>query len=60
MQKIPAVTDEQFEACNEFNKMICEDFLANSTELARKSIGAYRSGLREHHCRYTKFAEESC
>ena len=46
MQKIPAVTDEQFEACNEFNKMICEDFLANSTELARKSIGAYRSGLR--------------
>lgn len=46
MKKIPKVTDAEWLACNEFNRSIVEEFLANSTELSQKSLDSYRSNLR--------------
>lgn len=46
MKRIPAVTDAEWLACNEFNRNIVDEFLANSTELSQKSLDSYRSNLR--------------
>ena len=46
MEKLPAVTDEEWQKVNEFNRFIWDDFLTNSTELSPKSLKAYYSNLR--------------
>lgn len=46
MQKISAVTDEQWSKVNEFNRFIYDDFFANNIELSDKSIKAYHSSLK--------------
>lgn len=46
MKKLCHVTDEQWEQVCDFNKMILEDFLTNSTELSPKTRKAYESNLK--------------
>lgn len=46
VEKLPAITDKQWEQVNEYNRFIWNDFLTNSTELSKKSIAAYYSNLR--------------
>lgn len=46
MKRLDPITDAEWEAVNEWNKFIMDDFLTNSTELSPKSIKAYYSSLR--------------
>jgi integrase len=55
MDKIDAVTEEQWLACNEYNRNITDEFLMNSTQLSPDTIDTYRSNskiwfnyVREH------------
>lgn len=45
MQKIPAITTEEWDMCNEFNRNILIEYLESSTELSLQTISAYRSNL---------------
>lgn len=45
MVKLPPITQEEWEKCNEWNRNIMEEFLANSFHLSQKSKKAYRSNL---------------
>lgn len=45
MKKIPAVTDEEWLLCNEFNRNMRDEFIENSTELSPKSLDSYKSSL---------------
>lgn len=46
LERLKSITDEDFALCSKFNRDMFEDFLSNSTELADKSLIAYRSNLR--------------
>lgn len=46
MKKLDAVTQEQWEEVNEFNRNLVESFLSDSVELSPKSKKAYESNLR--------------
>lgn len=46
VEKLPAITDEDWQKVNEFNRFIWEDFLTNSTELSPNSRKAYHSNLK--------------
>lgn len=45
MQKIDEITQEQWLACNDFNRNMRDEFLENSTELSPKTLLAYKSNL---------------
>lgn len=45
MKKIPAITEEEWLLCNEFNRNMRDEFIENSTELSLKSLASYRSNL---------------
>lgn len=45
MARLPSVTKEDLEKCNDFNKMVMEEFLSMSNELSDKTIKQYRSGI---------------
>lgn len=45
MQRLSAVTDEQWSLCNEYNRNIVDEFLLNSPQLSDKTKGVYRSNL---------------
>lgn len=45
MQKITPITPEEWKQCNEWNREITEEFLANSFHLSSKSKKAYKSNL---------------
>lgn len=45
MKKIPAITEEEWMLCNEFNRNLRDEFIENSTELSPKSLSSYRSNL---------------
>lgn len=45
MKKIPAVTEEEWLQCNEFNRNMRDEFIENSTELSPKSLASYKSNL---------------
>jgi len=44
--KLPPVTDEQWQKLNKFNRKITEEFLEESTSLSPKTIRQYRSALQ--------------
>ena len=46
MEKLPKMTEAEWEEVDEFNKFILNDFLTNSTELSPKTLKAYHSNLR--------------
>lgn len=46
MKKLEQITPEQWEDVCDFNKMILNDFLENSTELSPKTRKAYESNLK--------------
>lgn len=46
MERLKPVTDEEFALCNKLNLDMYKDFLDNSTELADKTLNAYRSNLK--------------
>ena len=45
IQKIDAITQEEWLQCNDYNKKITEEFLKNSTQLSFKTIDSYKSNL---------------
>ncbi len=45
IEKIDAITQEEWLLCNEYNRKITEEFLRNSTQLSPKTIDSYRSNL---------------
>lgn len=45
MKKLDPITKEEWEACNEWNREIVDEFLTNSFHLSPKSKNAYRSNL---------------
>lgn len=45
MERLQAITDNEWELCNEFNREIRDEFISNSTELSDKSLKAYNSNL---------------
>jgi len=45
-EKLPEVTDEQWQKVNKFNRKITEEFLLESTHLSPKTIKQYESALR--------------
>ena len=46
MKRIKAITEEEWQQCNSFNKEIWIDFIENSTELSDKTLEAYKSNLK--------------
>jgi len=46
MEKLNAVTKEEWLACNEFNRNMRDEFIENSTELSPQSLKAYTSNLQ--------------
>ena len=44
--KLPPVTDEQWQKLNKFNRKITEEFLEESTSLSPKTLRQYRSALQ--------------
>lgn len=44
--KLPSVTDEQWNKLNKFNRKITEEFLEESTNLSPKTLRQYRSALQ--------------
>jgi integrase len=46
VEKLPAVTDEQWKACNDFNRKITEEFILESTQLSEKTLEGYYSALK--------------
>jgi len=44
--KLPSITDEQWQKVNKFNREITEEFLAESTQLSPKTLRQYLSALR--------------
>lgn len=46
MEKLPPITEMEWEKVNEFNRFIFQDFLDNSAELSPKTIKAYASNLK--------------
>ena len=46
MQRIKAITDEEWRECNAFNRDIWADFIENSTQLSDKTLDAYKSNLK--------------
>lgn len=46
MKRLDAVTQEQWEGVNEFNRNLVESFLSDSVELSPKSKKAYESNLK--------------
>jgi len=44
--KLPPVTDEQWQKLNKFNRKITEEFLEESTSLSPKTIRQYKSALQ--------------
>ena len=46
LQKITPITQTEWEKCNEWNRMIAEEFLQNSFHLSPKSKKAYKSNLQ--------------
>jgi integrase len=45
MQRLQAITDEEWLLCNEFNRELRDEFISNSTELSDKSLKSYNSNL---------------
>lgn len=45
IKRLPPITDEEWMLCNEFNRKLCDEFIANSTELSPQSLKAYKSNL---------------
>jgi len=45
MKKIQAITEQEWEQCNEFNRNIVDEFLNNSFHLSPQSKKVYRSNL---------------
>ena len=45
MEKIQAITEQEWLQCNEYNRKITEEFLRNSTQLSPQTIKSYRSNL---------------
>lgn len=45
LEKIKAITEEEWQSCNEYNREITEEFLLNSTQLSPQTIKSYRSNL---------------
>lgn len=46
MKKLEAVTQQQWEEVNDFNRMLLESFLSDSVELSPKTKKAYESNLK--------------
>lgn len=46
MERLTDITDEQWMACNEFNRNLRDEFIENSTELSPDSLKAYKSNLK--------------
>ena len=45
MDKLKAITSEEWQLCNEYNRNIVDEFLMNSPQLSDKTKGVYRSNL---------------
>lgn len=45
MQKIDPITQEEWLACNEYNREILDEFLINSPQLSEQTKKVYRSNL---------------
>lgn len=45
MERLKAITDEEWMLCNEFNRNLRDEFIENSTELSPESLKAYKSNL---------------
>ena len=45
IKRLPPITDEEWMLCNEFNRKLRDEFIANSTELSPQTIRTYKSNL---------------
>lgn len=45
LEKLEAITEQEWSLCNEFNRNITEEFLRNSTQLSPQTVKSYRSNL---------------
>lgn len=45
MERLQAITDNEWLLCNKFNRDLRDEFIDNSTELSDKSLKAYKSNL---------------
>jgi integrase len=45
MQRLQAITDEEWALCNKFNRELRDEYISNSTELSDKSLKSYTSNL---------------